>query len=82
MAAVKSNTRDGAAVIPFPTLAVEMKLSEIESMLDAMIYMHEVVDDDARERIMRTETGMLWVMKDIAAAAHRELEKLTPRRHA
>jgi hypothetical protein len=65
-----------ADIIPYPPLKVEMHLSEIESMLDAMIYMHEVVEPADRERIMRTETGMLWVMKDIAAAAHKELERL------
>jgi len=65
-----------AEVIPYPTLQVEMQLSEIGGLVDAMIFMHEAAGDGDRQRVMLFETSLLWVMRDKLQAAHTALERL------
>lgn len=68
-----------ANVVAYPTLAVEMQLSELSALLDAMLFMHEVAGDGDRQRIMLFETSMLHVMRDKVQVAQSSLERLQHR---
>lgn len=65
MAEHQNTTRNtGGNVVRMPGLSVESELSEIESIVDAMIFMHESVQDGDRDRVMTAETALLWIIKE------------------
>jgi hypothetical protein len=63
-------------VIPMPGLEIEMQFSEIEGLVDAMLYMHEAADDGDRKRIMEAEISMLHVIKDKIRAGQGQLLRM------
>ena len=62
-----------------PSLELETQLSEIQSIADAMIFMHEACADGDRDRVMRAETALLFIIRDKADVAHKALERLNRR---
>ena len=63
-------------VIPMPTLDVEMQLTEISALADAMLYMHEGCHDGDRKRVMDAETTILFIIKDKADTAQKALLRI------
>lgn len=63
-------------VIPLPGLSVEMQFSEIESLVDTMLYMHETAEDGQRKRIMDMEVAILHIIRDKIAAGQRDLTRI------
>lgn len=64
-------------VIPMPGLSVETQFSEIEGLVDAMLFMHEAVEDADRKRVMDAETAILHVIKDKIALGQRDLTRIS-----
>lgn len=63
-------------VIPMPGLEIEMQFSEIEGLIDAMLYMHEAADETDRRRIMEAEISMLHVIKEKIQDGQRQLVRM------
>ncbi|MER2534415.1 MAG: hypothetical protein ABTQ31_04540 [Rhizobiaceae bacterium] len=64
-------------VIPLPGLSVEMQFSEIESLVDAMLYMHETAESSGdRKRIMDIEVALLHIIRDKIATGQRDLTRI------
>lgn len=63
-------------VIPLPGLSVEMQLSEIEGLIDAMLFMHESAGSGDRERIINICVTLLYVMKDKCRAGQNHLQRM------
>ena len=64
-------------VIPMPGLSVEMQFSEIESLVEAMIFMHENAEANDRKRIMDMEIAMLHIIRDKITTGQRDLTRIS-----
>jgi len=63
-------------IIPALLLKLDMCLSDIESMLDSLLYMLETTAHGDRERVFNNSVTMLYLLLEKAHSAHESSEAL------
>ena len=56
-------------VIPMPLQNLDMCLADVESLADAMLYMHEAADPNDIPRVAKATIPMLYLLMEKARAA-------------
>ncbi|MCW5697929.1 MAG: hypothetical protein KIS96_14510 [Bauldia sp.] len=62
-----------------PYLQVETDLCDLQGLIDAMLYMHEIADEGDRKRIMDAETVLLHLAREKTLNSISQINMLTKR---
>ncbi|ESY05362.1 MULTISPECIES: hypothetical protein [unclassified Mesorhizobium] len=59
-----------------PLNRIDQELAEIDSLLTALIFISENVDDHQHELMRHSATSLCYIAHDKIAAAHRDVSRL------
>lgn len=62
--------------IPLALAHIDMQLSDIEAILDSLLFMHEAASPGDRERLFVCTIPLLYAAREKAAEAHQNSNKL------